>query len=382
MKTLRRSAKFAFLVFIGLILYGVATSSGAGWLYVVSASIAGIILVSILSALWNTRSIEVTRAAPLLGTAGEPFTYSVKLHNRGHLPRYMLEVEDRFAGGTGRGVAVRVKRGEIARVECTIENPRRGVYSGGGIRIESSAPFGFLWGHRRLRIQNSSPTVVHPRIFFIAGLPVPTSREAADSEKDDANVPQRGLGGEFWGVREYRPGDPARLIAWRQSARVIHTDHLAVMEMSRETTPPLTIALDLDPRAPSDAREMGISAAASLLLHALREGREVSVDAGAQLSSFPQQPDAYSILDWCAGLESSRPPGMEDASVEILPSIRRKKDGGSRAGTVVLVSCHEFEGAGPWMTPEEENEFLDGIEAEGRRAVRLGPDVTEPWRIT
>ena len=48
---------------------------------------------------------------------------------------------------------------------------------------------------------------------------------------------------------------------------------------------------------------------------------------------------------------------------------------------MVLVSCVEFAGPGPWMTKEEELEFVEQTEAGGRRAVVLGPDVREPWRL-
>lgn len=33
------------------------------------------------------------------------------------------------------------------------------------------------------------------------------------------------------------------------------------------------------------------------------------------------------------------------------------------------------------MTKEEEHKFVEQAEAGGRRAVLLGPDVREPWRL-
>jgi hypothetical protein len=36
---------------------------------------------------------------------------------------------------------------------------------------------------------------------------------------------------------------------------------------------------------------------------------------------------------------------------------------------------------GQWMTLEEERELLDRVEAAGRPATRLGPDLREPWRV-
>jgi hypothetical protein len=33
------------------------------------------------------------------------------------------------------------------------------------------------------------------------------------------------------------------------------------------------------------------------------------------------------------------------------------------------------------MSQGEEREFMQGVEARGRRVVRLGAEVAEPWRI-
>ena len=166
---------------------------------------------------------------------------------------------------------------------------------------------------------------------------------------------------------------------------------LAVLELAQETHPPFKVAMNLDPRAPEEAREMVVSAGASLLLFALREGREVRADAGPQRSSFPAEPTPDGILAWCAGLQPGRPPDPEGASVEVRPSIKKTHTnrksrpstlpGASEAQAVVLVSCHEFAGPGPWMSPHEEEEFLGGTRSGGRRAVRLGAVVEEPWRI-
>jgi uncharacterized protein (DUF58 family) len=374
----KRLGKPALLISLGLILYLIAASSGAGWLYVISAGIAGTVVVSALLPPYNVRGLKVSRRAPLVGRAGEPLACALEVHNRGLLARHLLEMRDDFAGDTGRALVARVRPGAPEVFEYAVENPRRGVYSGGEVTVESAAPFGLFYARRRMRAASS--TVVYPRVFDVARLPRPVSEDAAETEKDEAASPHRGLGGEFWGVREYRPGDPARLIAWRQSARSLASGRLSVVELARETDPPLSVALNLDPRAPAQAREMIVSAAASLMLRALREGREIVADAGAQRLPFPEIPDADGVLTWCAGLGASRPPKMESASVEILPSLENTRPK-EESGTVVLVSCHDFAGPGAWMTPEEERRLTEGVEADGRRAVSLGPDVHEPWRV-
>lgn len=370
--------KFVFILCLGLVLYAIATTSGAGWLYVISAGVGAVALVSALAPLYNVRGIEVERRAPLVGVAGEPLRCSMEVRNTGRLARHLIEVRDDLAGGTGRGIVARVKRGVPARFDYAVENPRRGVYSDGEVLLESAAPFGLLAGRRRIRTASSA--TIYPRTFEVANLPRPAAPDTTGAEREEASEMHRGLGGEFWGVREYRPGDPARLIAWRQSARSLAAGRLSVVELAQETSPPFGVGIHLDPRAPRAAREMVVSAAASLMLRALAEGRGVVADAGPQSSDFPENPDADAVLTWCAGLVPSGPSRMDGTTVAVLPSLKDARI--PEAGAVVLVSCHEFAEAarsGPWMTPAEEREYLERVEAAGQRAARLGPDVREPW---
>jgi uncharacterized protein (DUF58 family) len=301
----------------------------------------------------------------------------------------MIEVEDRFAGDRGRAVALRIRRGETETVGYTVENPRRGIYEGGDVIVESRAPFGLFYGRRRTRA--ASDTVVYPRTFDVAGLPPSAVTDAEWGDRSESSTLHRGHGGEFWGVRDYRPGDPARLVAWKKSARGLSSGKLAVIELAQETHPPFVLAMSLDAGAPPETREMIISAGASLLLYALGDGREVRADAGPENAPFPEEPTRDSVLTWCAGLRASRPPATREASVEIRPSTKRPvrpgepgslgSPGASEMRALVLVSCQEFAGPGPWMSQGEEQEFMQSVEAGGRRVARLGAEVSEPWRI-
>jgi uncharacterized protein (DUF58 family) len=386
---LRRITKPAFVVTLGLVLYLIATNAGAGWLYVVAAGIGGVVVVAVPLPWWNVRGVEVTRRNPIVATAGEPFECSLEMRNTGRLARHLLEVEDHLASDTGRAVAVRVRRDEPEVVRYTIENPRRGIYSGGEVVVESGAPFGLFYGRRR--IWATSDLVVYPTTFDVAGLPPSAAVDAERGDRSESSTLHRGHGGEFWGVREYRPGDPARLVAWKRSARGLLAGKLAVVELAQETHPPFVVALNLDEGAPYEVREMVISTGASLLLYGLEEGREVRAYAGPRNPPFPEEATPDSTLTWCAGLRASPPPDPEEASVEIRPSTRKfhtagkprpsPSPGASEAQAIVLVSCHEFAGPGPWMSPEEERSFAESTEANGRRVARLGIEVQEPWSI-
>ena len=388
---MRRLRKPTFAAVLGVVLYLIATNAGAGWLYAVSATIAAVVAVSALVPWWNVRGVTASRKAPVVATAGEPFECTLELKNTGRLARHLLEVGDCFAGDVGRALVVRLARGGTERVRYGIQNPSRGVYSGGEVTVESGAPFGLFFARRKERVASS--IVVYPRTWSVAGLPPSASLDAERKDRSEAPTLRRGLGGEFWGIREYRTGDPARMIAWKKSARGLAAGKLAVLELAEETHPPLVVAMNLDPRAPKEAREAVVSAGASILLYGLREGREVRADAGAQRAPFPEDPDPDKVLTWCAGLGASRPADPEGASVEIRPSVRKtaqhkpraaEPPDASEAQAVVLVSCHELAAGerGPWMTPEEEDEFVRMTEAGGRRVTRLGGDVEEPWVLS
>ena len=152
MKKLRKPI---FAVVLCVVLYLIATNAGAGWLYVVSAAIAAVIVVSALAPWWNVRGIESSRKAPVVATAGQPLECSLHLKNTGRLARHLLEVNDDFAGDRGRAMVVRLRRGGTEVVRYGIENPVRGIYSGGEITVESGAPFGLFFARRKTRVASS-----------------------------------------------------------------------------------------------------------------------------------------------------------------------------------------------------------------------------------
>ena len=243
-------------------LYLIASNVGAGWLYVVVAALLGMVLVSIPLPWLAVRRIGVNEASARRGHRRRTLRMRPGTGEHGPVSQVHDRGADSFAGDTGRAVAVRVRRGKPETVEYTVENPRRGIYAGGEIVVESRAPFGLFYGRRRMRA--TSETVVYPRTFDVAGLPPAAARDAEPGDGSESSTLHRGHGGEFWGVREYRPGDPARLVAWKRSARGLPSGRLAVIELARETHPPFVLAMDLDASAPPEASEMVVSAGASL----------------------------------------------------------------------------------------------------------------------
>jgi uncharacterized protein (DUF58 family) len=119
---------------------------------------------------------------------------------------------------------------------------------------------------------------------------------------------------EFYGMREYVPGDDLRRIVWRASAR---TGRIMVREAEQGITDHITIILDTDRGAHSrdgeglsESFETGVRVAASLGVRHLREGYAVRVETnGGPLTRSLRGPTSQlSLLDSMSRLEMSREP--------------------------------------------------------------------------
>src|SRR5204863_1602321 len=93
--------------------------------------------------------------------------------------------------------------------------------------------------------------------------------------------PRRGGMDEFYGLKEYRPGESSRLIYWRRSAR---TGTLVTKEMTHVSPPRLMLLVDT--HAPANRTiaeqagvEKAIAMAASLVNHAIEQGVPVGLFA-------------------------------------------------------------------------------------------------------
>jgi uncharacterized protein (DUF58 family) len=99
----------------------------------------------------------------------------------------------------------------IGIVPCT----RRGIMQLDRITISTMFPFGIVL--KSVTVTEPDEMLVLPRVvelpqsILLAG----GGRGRNETERHD----RRGLGLEFYAIRDYQPGDPLRRIAWKQSAR-------------------------------------------------------------------------------------------------------------------------------------------------------------------
>ncbi len=243
-------------------------------------------------------SIRLRRAVLDQPRVGEPFRIRYEVHNTHRVfPIFAVTIRER----TGRGVARASWRTGVPQVTAFLAHapPRgttmceaqptpthRGAFTLDRLDAETSFPFGII--RKAVRFSQPDQFLVHPRIVHLDPARIP---DLIRRGVDDPPPHQRsGQGLEFYGVREYRQGDPARLIAWRASAR---TGQLITRQHADESSRSLTLRLDLTPaqsigdeRRRDESVERAISLCASLLAYASRMGTPVGLNVPTHAISF------------------------------------------------------------------------------------------------
>lgn len=158
----------------------------------------------------------------------------------------------------------------------TIPTPRRGIIPVGPATAVRTDPIGLL--RREHGWADRHQLYVHPRTAV-----VPST--SAGLVRDLEGNPTRHLVDadmSFHAIREYVPGDSRRQIHWKSTAK---TGRLMVrqFEESRRSRLAVVLSIAADEYANEAEFELGVSAAASLGVQAIRDGRDLDVVTGAEV---------------------------------------------------------------------------------------------------
>lgn len=276
---------------IALALYFFANQTQVGWLYVLSALAAGLLLVCAPLPGAMLRGLTLARRIESAGTdavaelhAGRPAVLSLLWRQRGRVPGLLLEAHDTYTfalpGERQQTFFMPlVPAGAETPLDLTLTVARRGWHPFGPVPVTTRAPFGLFRAQRLITPAGAEGALVFPAYRPIEHLALLDRQPAIEH-----SLTRVGAGGEFAGVREYRPGDPRRHIHWRSTARA---GRLIVKEFTEERQPGLTLALDL--RAASalggeedNTFEVALQVAASLAHYAHRHGLPVYLAANSR----------------------------------------------------------------------------------------------------
>lgn len=301
-------------VLTALLLYFFANQIQVGWIYVMAALMAGVVL----AAWWSGRgALKGIRADRLISPGGPPRegeTVSVRLafHNTRSDSHVRATERCPLAEPGSAAAALPVfipalPRQAPVELAYDVVADRRGLHEFPALQMETPAPFG-LFRRRRL-LPAPTRVLVYPEVR-------PLRRLALFDRQPTAALaqPRPGFGAEVIGVRPYRPGDSPRHIHWRSTAR---TGQLISKEFSDDSQPGLSLVLDLfqhpgsiqKPNAPVQNPkhtpfEWSVKIAASIGDFALRRGYSLHLLADEAALPPPTGPLAeIALLEYLARVQ-------------------------------------------------------------------------------
>jgi uncharacterized protein (DUF58 family) len=242
------------LELVGLALFIVARTTGAGWDIVLLCGVIAVVLTgSMLPALVLSR-VTVSASAPADATVGRPMP--IELTVRGHHVKVQVLTFD----------------SDWVRVDSPTSGPllvtphRRGVLSRVRVEVVTAAPLGLARWRRRLRVTLPAPVDVAPRRE-----PTRCPIVVGDTQMPSELAHLASGGNELTrGVREYLDGDPIRAVHWPATAR---TGVVMVREYEGPRRPLVILVVDLRGTDP----ELVASRAAGMADDALRAGARVEL---------------------------------------------------------------------------------------------------------
>lgn len=172
---------------------------------------------------------------------------------------------------------------------------RRGSYRFGPARVHTAFPLGLA--EASVELGRSDTLLVCPRL----GRLTKGWLDAIESEQqgDHRSRQRRGpADGDYYGLREFRPGDSTRWIHWRTTAK---TGELSVRLLERRRNHDVALVLDLwrpEPahRADYERIELAVSLAATIVTDLCHRGDCRLLLAGAGITSSPQLLAASPLL--------------------------------------------------------------------------------------
>jgi uncharacterized protein (DUF58 family) len=355
---LRRRA--AALIGGSAVLFLLGTNVQAGWLFVLSAMLAGTAIAGAWLPGRMTRGLTVQRRAPEEVRQGDEAYVEVVVSNPTRGLRAAVVVQDRLFGPAAFDVGT-LGPGERVELGSARVAERRGPQEGERVLLRSSAPFGVA--ERRRTVPAPAACLVLPRIWTLGALAFVDA--TATSERALHPAPRRGGGPDVLGVREYRHGDSMRHVHWRSTAR---TGVLMVRELEQERTRRIALVVD----AVADAGEIWTpldaccSAAGSIALAAAADGQGARLLLpGAREVEVAAHEDGRRLLRRLARLSPSGRP-LSEAAPDLSGALRGLE-------TVVVVLATWRVNAGQSLIPA-----LVTLGAGGARvvvvAVMLDPD--------
>lgn len=303
------------------------------------------ILVSFVQATRLLRDVEAERGHHGRAFQGSQVAVSLRLRAVATSAAELTVVEDQFPpGNAGRvrrlleftfrpGTAVEI--GYIGTCDH-----RRGLYLLGPVRVEARDASGFF--ARELLLGTLTQLLVYPLAVDLEETEV--LGEGILSHVGLEAKPRAGVSEEFFGLRDYRHGDPPRLIDWKSTAR---QGRVMVKEFEEEVTTLVTFFLDLGRLGLSGVGdqtsvEYGIRCCASLAKRSQELGHQLQFfGIGQNVDRVPPGSGIPQLLTILDRLAFAKPQG-DSAYPFVVGNLARELPRGSTAVMLLGATTIDF----------------------------------------
>ncbi|WP_432797406.1 DUF58 domain-containing protein [Poriferisphaera sp. WC338] len=245
-----------FLV-VSALLLGAAEKTQANLLFWGFGLLIGSFAISVLVTFQTLRKIQVKRLLPSHAIANQQLLIRYHITNDSRLSIFNVSITENW----GRGYHGYRKAGPIAQQPQKLKGQtlgwllhlgpmqtiqaeapawplQRGSLQFERINISSSFPFGII--NKVIEFEQPTNILIYPTIYRMdRRLTTTISNTNPAGQKQ---IDRSGGHEEFFGLREYRPGDPIRMVDWKRTAR---TGNKVIREMTLPSPPRLMVQLDL-----------------------------------------------------------------------------------------------------------------------------------------
>jgi len=295
-----------------------AINTGNNLLYLLLASM---LALGVLNWVWAGRALrelEIWRKPPTEIFAGQETHIRLGIRNGRESVTANLSVREHF--GKGRSLdavefeSLRAHAAEESGYHCIF--PRRGRCRFRGWVVETSFPFGLV---RRSRYQvGEDSALIYPRTDLPLELPLFLGLG------DGVGSSRRGHGEELYALREHRPGDDHRRVAWKASAK---RGTLVAKEFSDSSTTEISIALAnvSDAKGRDPLFESALDHAASVATRLLEMGFAVGLVMLDSRNEPGDQPeDLAAMLEALALARQLKPEEAEPLRAEFTADLEAR----------------------------------------------------------
>lgn len=305
--------KIATLFFLIFFIFLIAWKTGVNLIYFLACFLLCLLTISLLLFLaqFLLGGLHFERSIRNTAFEEDVLNITLSIKNKSPFSKNFLQIGDYFSAGTPNErqknqLLVSLKGKRSLEVCYSGACFKRGLYKIGPLSVTYSEPLGIFSSTRRYGLY--SELLVYPKMFEIRQFPalvkgivpwfgIDTSRISGDEH-------------EFFGVREYRPGDPIKRIHWPSTARL---GSLIVKEFERCAVFKATIIIDLMEEhnigsGKETTLEYAVKIAASIARYLLEKGSLVQMIAyGEKIQILPfnkGEAHLYDILGLLAAAEA------------------------------------------------------------------------------